>query len=96
MGPFAALLARQQAGLDQLLHVVTDRGLADVEHIDEVAGAHRFAPLGRDMRQESQARRIGESLELLRDPVGFRRPEGCRVQRAALVRGFEAQLSGLQ
>src|SRR5699024_5670984 len=46
--PAALLFAREQAGVDELLHVVADGGLADAERFGEVARADRIAPLGDD------------------------------------------------
>src|SRR5699024_8334534 len=39
VGPSPALLAGQEACVDELLEMVADGGLADVEHVDQIAGA---------------------------------------------------------
>src|SRR5699024_12393697 len=55
VGPAAALLAGEEARVDELLGVVADGGLTDAELFGEVAGAHGLAALAGDVGQQSQA-----------------------------------------
>ena len=85
MGPAALLLAREQAGVDELLHVVADGGLTDAERLGEVARADRLAALGGYVGEEPEACGVGQRLEQGGDPFGVDGVDRARGQRAALV-----------
>ena len=70
MGPAALLLAREQAGVDELLHVVADGGLTDAERLGEIACADRLATLSGDVGEEPEPRGVGQRLEQGGDPFG--------------------------
>lgn len=61
--PPAALLALQQARLDELAEVVAHRCLGPFERFVEVAGARLAVTGGGDEREEAQAGGVGEHLE---------------------------------
>lgn len=61
--PLSSLLTRDQPGVHELFHVVTDRGLADAQLFREVAGADTVATLGRQVGQQPQTHGIREGLE---------------------------------
>jgi len=53
VGPFAALLPNQQAGVHQFFQVMANGGLADAEYVDEITRADRMATLGRHVGQDT-------------------------------------------
>lgn len=70
VGPFAALFAADEPCVYELLHVVRDGGLGEGQRFGEVADA-RFGALGSgDHRQQAHPRRVGQSLEDVREPLG--------------------------
>src|SRR5699024_12403840 len=54
VGPPAALFAGDQAGVDEVFHVVTHSGLGDAELFGQVTSADFSASLGIEMRQHTQ------------------------------------------
>ena len=63
VGPLAALLAGDEAGVDELAHVVGDSGLGQPDRLDEVADAGAVVAGGRDEGEQLDARGVAESLE---------------------------------
>src|SRR5450631_2214328 len=61
--PLAALIAGDEPGIDELLHVVRDRGLGQPDGVGQVTNA-RFAVVVRgDEREQAHPRWIAEGLE---------------------------------
>ena len=85
VGPAAALLALDQAGLQQHLQVVADGRLAEAERLGQVADAGLAAGLGLDQAQQPQPRRVGDHLqrrgELLRVVCRRAAPAGAAGRR---------------
>ena len=63
VGPHAALVAGQQAGVDEHLQVVRHGGLGQAERFGEVADAGLAAVVGGDHRQQPQPGRVGDRLQ---------------------------------
>lgn len=61
--PLSALLPGQETSLDELLHVVAHRWLADAEFLGEVTGTNCFAPLGGHVGQQPQPHGISQGLQ---------------------------------
>lgn len=79
VGPFAALFAGEEAGVDEFFQMVTDGGLTDVEDVDEVTRAHGVAALCCHVREDAQPGGIGERFEFGGHPVCGRRVEGAAM-----------------
>src|SRR6478752_3034355 len=70
VGPFAALFAGDQAGVDEQFHVMRHRRLRQADRRRQVADA-RLAGVGcRDHRQQAHPRRITECFEQVGQPLG--------------------------
>src|SRR5699024_2684410 len=83
VGPAALLLAREKAGVDELLHVMTDGGLADPKRLGEIARADRVAALGGDVGEQPQPSGVRQRLQHRREPLGVDAVDGPGGQRAA-------------
>ncbi len=71
VGPAAAALALDEAGVEEHLEVVADGRLAEAERLGEVADAGLAVGLGLDQAQQPQPRGVGDRLQRLRELVGF-------------------------
>lgn len=87
VGPFAALFAGEESGVDKFFQMMADGGLTDIEDVDEVARTHGFAALCCHVGEDSQPGGIRESFEFSRHPVCGRCVEGTAMQRTASTRG---------
>ena len=70
VGPFAALFAGDEAGVDELLHVVRDGRLGESDGLGEVADAGFAVVVRGDERQQSDSGGIAERLEYAGELLG--------------------------
>src|SRR5699024_10007691 len=70
VGPAPALLAGDEPGLDEQLHVVGDGGLGEPDGLGEVADAHLAVAAAGDHRHELDPGGVAERLEHLGQVVG--------------------------
>ena len=85
VGIRAPLLALHDAGVEQLLDVVADRGLLEAEEVLEVADANGLAAGGEQAVEDLHAVAVGERLE---DPLELARlvlGEGGAGERGAAL-----------
>ncbi len=88
IGPLASLLALHETRVEQLLHVMRDRGLGQAERLDEIADAHGLAAR-REQVHGAHARGVAERLEQLRGGIRLLRGERRRRKRRAAGNRFE-------
>jgi hypothetical protein len=86
--PGSALLAVQDACVDEHFQMVRDRRLAEPERLGEVADARLATGVRRDHRDEPQSRRIGDRLERPRELLGILGIERFTEQRRTARRHF--------
>jgi NADPH:quinone reductase-like Zn-dependent oxidoreductase len=94
VGPLAALLAEQQAGVGEDLHVVGDGGLGQRHRCGEVADAGLPVGLRGDQGQQAQPGRLGQRLEDGGEPLGRVDAHRLAAHRGAALLGEERQRAG--
>ena len=83
IGPPAALLTGNEAGVDELLEVMRHRRLRKPDRFDEIANARLGAVMGGDERQQPNTGRVTESLERASDLLRRGRFDDAAGQRRA-------------
>ena len=81
--PAAPLLALDEPGVDELLHVMRDGRLREPERLGEVADADGLAGVRREQVHDPHARRVAEGAEELRSRAGLVVAERGRRERGA-------------
>jgi hypothetical protein len=71
VGPLAALLAGEDAGIDEHLQVVGDSGLGQADRLDEVANAGLLIIVSGDQGDQPEPGRVGDGFERGGEGVGL-------------------------